>query len=67
MPLARRLEGTKGKNGRHGRNGTKGTNGMNGTSGFLQYSIHGDTIYFLGVVHERGHPDWLKERLGSND
>ena len=34
---------------------------------YLCYSIHGDTIYFLGLVHERRHPDFLKDRLGNND
>ena len=29
----------------------------------LYYKIEGDTLYVLGLVHERRHPDFLKERL----
>lgn len=34
---------------------------------YICYSIVGDTIYFLGLVHERRHPDFLKERLRKKD
>jgi hypothetical protein len=30
---------------------------------YICYSVDGDTIYFLGLVHERGHPNFLKDRL----
>ena len=33
---------------------------------YICYSVDGDTIYFLGLVHERRHPDFLKDRLGNN-
>jgi hypothetical protein len=29
--------------------------------------VEGDTIYFLGLVHERRHPKFLKDRLGNDD
>ena len=32
---------------------------------YICYSIVGDTIYFLGLVHERRHPDFLKDRFGN--
>lgn len=28
---------------------------------FIYYQVQGDTICFLGLVHERRHPDFLKE------
>jgi hypothetical protein len=28
---------------------------------YLYYKVEGDTIYFLGLVHERRHPDFLKK------
>jgi hypothetical protein len=31
----------------------------------VYYEIQGDTIYFLGVVHERRHPDYLRQKLGD--
>jgi hypothetical protein len=31
---------------------------------YICYSVVTDTIYFLGLVHERRHPDFLKDRLG---
>lgn len=34
---------------------------------YICYSVDGDTIYFLGLVYERRHPDFLKDRLGNND
>jgi hypothetical protein len=34
---------------------------------YICYFAEGDTIYFLGLVHERRHPDFLKDRLGKND
>jgi len=30
---------------------------------YVYYSIQGDTIYFLGIVHERCHPEFLKAQL----
>ncbi len=33
----------------------------------LYYKIEGDTLYVLGLVHERRHPDFLKEQLRRND
>lgn len=30
---------------------------------YIYYSIRGDVIYFLGLVHERRHPDFLKGEL----
>ena len=30
------------------------------------YEIAGDTIHFLGLVHERRHPDFLKEQLSDD-
>jgi hypothetical protein len=32
---------------------------------YIYYSVTGDSIYFLGLVHERRHPDYLKTRLGG--
>ena len=29
---------------------------------YIYYQIQGDTLYFLGLVHERRHPDFLKKR-----
>lgn len=29
---------------------------------YIYYQIEGDTLYFLGLVHERRHPDFLKGR-----
>lgn len=34
---------------------------------YICYLVEGDTIYFLGLVHERRHPDFLKDRLGNID
>ena len=30
---------------------------------FVCYEVRNDTIYFLALVHERRHPDFLKMRL----
>jgi len=30
---------------------------------YIYYQVDGDSIYFLGLVHERRHPDYLQERL----
>jgi hypothetical protein len=30
---------------------------------YICYSVKGDTVYFLGIVHERRHPDFLKSQL----
>ena len=30
---------------------------------YIYYSIRGDVIYFLGLVHERRHPDFLQGQL----
>ena len=32
----------------------------------IYYEIEGNTIYFLGLVHERRHPDFLKEQLSDD-
>jgi hypothetical protein len=32
---------------------------------YVYYQIEGDTIYFLGLVHERRHPHFLKARLSE--
>jgi hypothetical protein len=34
---------------------------------YIGYSIVGDTIYFLGLVHERRHPNFMKARLRSKE
>jgi hypothetical protein len=30
---------------------------------FICYEVRNDTIYFLALVHERRHPDFLKKRI----
>jgi len=30
---------------------------------YIYYEVRAETIYFLGIVHERRHPDFLKQRL----
>jgi hypothetical protein len=30
---------------------------------YIYYAVEGDPIYFLGLVHERRHPDYLKKRI----
>jgi hypothetical protein len=30
---------------------------------YIYYTVARDNIYFLGLVHERRHPDFLKRRL----
>ena len=30
---------------------------------FICYEVRNDTIYFLALVHERRHPDFMKNRL----
>ena len=30
---------------------------------FIYYEIKADTVYFLGLVHELRHPDFLKQQL----
>ena len=30
---------------------------------YIYYQVEADTIYFLGLVHERRHPDYLKQRI----
>ena len=30
---------------------------------FIYYQVQGETIYFLGLVHERRHPDFLKDLM----
>lgn len=32
----------------------------------LYYEIEADTLYVLGLVHERRHPEHLRERLKEN-
>jgi hypothetical protein len=34
---------------------------------YVYYSVVGDTVYFLGLVHERRHPDFLKDRLRKSE
>ena len=34
---------------------------------YIYYSVVQDTIYFLGLVHERRHPDFLKRLLKRAD
>jgi hypothetical protein len=29
---------------------------------YIYYKVEGEVIYFLGLVHERRHPDFLKSR-----
>lgn len=31
----------------------------------LYYQIENETLYVLGLVHERRHPDYLRENLGE--
>jgi hypothetical protein len=33
---------------------------------YVCFSVVGDTIYFLGLVHERRHPNFLKKRMGND-
>jgi hypothetical protein len=30
---------------------------------YIYYSVQADTIYFLGLVHERRHPQYLKKQI----
>lgn len=30
---------------------------------YIYYLVEGDVIYFLGLVHERRHPEYLKKRI----
>jgi len=32
---------------------------------YIYYSIVGDILYFLALVHERRHPDFLKDRTSG--
>ena|SRR5438128_2083106 len=32
---------------------------------YIYYAVERDTIYFLGLVHERRHPDFLKKQIKS--
>ena len=32
---------------------------------YIYYQVQGDTIYFLGLVHERRHPNFLKELMAA--
>jgi hypothetical protein len=34
---------------------------------YICYSVDHDTVYFLGLVHERRHPDFLKRLLKHPD
>ncbi len=34
---------------------------------YIYYKIEDDTIYFLGLVHEGRHPDYLKKRISQCD
>jgi hypothetical protein len=33
----------------------------------LYYHLEGDILRVLGLVHERRHPDFLKEQIGKNE
>ena len=33
---------------------------------YVYYKIEADTLYFLGLVHERRHPDFLKGQLSDD-
>lgn len=33
----------------------------------VYYQIEGDTLYVIGLVHERRHPDFLQRTLGEMD
>lgn len=32
---------------------------------YICYQIEGDTVYFVGLVHEARHPDSIRDRLGG--
>ena len=32
---------------------------------YICYKVEGETIYFLGLIHERRHPDYLKRRIAG--
>lgn len=32
---------------------------------FVYYRIEAETLYVLGIVHERRHPDYLHKKLGD--
>lgn len=34
---------------------------------YVCYEIEGETLYVLGLVHERRHPDYLQKELGRGD
>ena len=34
---------------------------------FIYYQVHGEAIYFLGLVHERRHPDFLKTLIRGGE
>jgi hypothetical protein len=34
---------------------------------YICYAVEKETIYFLGLVHERRHPDFLKRLLKRSD
>ena len=34
---------------------------------YIYYQVIEDTIYFLGLVHERRHPKYLKDRQKTSD
>lgn len=33
---------------------------------YIYYEVRNDTIWFLGLVHERRHPDFLKKQIRSS-
>ena len=33
---------------------------------YLYYEVRNDTIWFLGLAHERRHPDFLKQKIGGD-
>ena len=34
---------------------------------YIYYKIEGGSLYFLGLVHERRHPDFLKKRTQGGE
>ena len=30
---------------------------------YIYYAVEGESLYFLGLVHERRHPDYLKRQM----
>lgn len=34
---------------------------------YIYYAVEQDSIYFIGLVHERRHPDYLKKQIEPED